>query len=290
MKLNRIYKQKFITLKEVTMIKNTMKLGALAFVSFLAMALFLPSTVQAAIPNTSIDKKTVNITASIAPVNTLTTELKNISDNSAATGIAYGSISNPQSWGNLAQQYIKVTVDDNAASWRLRVLTDNFPTSTIDQDFKNLWGYAYGGMVGPLTSGAKTPMGWRNSATLSAPNTGDPGANPTVGWTFIKDIKDVDDPATTKKDDPATPKNEEENESFTFADTAGYTNVAYGGAGYTRIAKPEQPDDPNTPVNDAGSIPLATRSTPWFFYLEADFSNSPAASYSSSLVLELLNQ
>ena len=81
-------------------------------------------------------------------------------------------------------------------------------------------------------------------------------------------------------------------ESYPAAKAQGYLNIAFGSASYTRITKPDAPPEKDAAgvLKPSVSVLLATRKTPWFFYLETDFSVAPASSYTSSLIFELISK
>ena len=243
------------------------KTGAIVAAGLIGVALLLPS-VASAFEINYVGGATVTVNASVTGSNTLTTQAKSIAGNGSSTTITYATIvGHPAAWSTLADQYIQISVDDNAPSWRLRSFTNNFVG--ISSVPTNVWGYAYGGLKGDV-NGAKAAVAWRNNSTIlsTGPTTGNPQTG-TNGWTFIKDMRDEDDPIAVG------------DQSFVAADLAGYTNIAFGAPSYTRMVNP---------TVEGGSESLATITTPWFYYTEADFSPSPAATYSTSLVLELLNQ
>lgn len=259
--------------EEIEMKHHIMKFGVLGAAGWLSIALLLPAVAQAEI---SISSATVPVTATVEGTNVLTAQTKNIVGNTDATTITFGAIAaTPALWGNLAQQYIGVSVLDNAPSWRLRSMTNNFTT----QPSTTTWGFAYGGLV--ATNGAKAPMAWLNNTTLlpAGPVTGNPATEPAKGWTFLKDMRDVDDPATLSTTTANGFGNHDE--SFPAADAQGYTNIAFGAPSFTRIVRPNA---------TGGSDELTNTNDAWYFYVEADFKSSPAASYTSILILELLNQ
>jgi hypothetical protein len=216
---------------------------------------------------TSVGTSTVGVSATVLGVNTLTAEPRNVSDDQPAPGVAFGSVSpGGSAWSELADQYLRVAVNDNAASWRLRAYSNNFasPPSTAT------WGFQYGGLIGNV-AGAKAPGAWLTNpnAIPGGPGVGNPADGTSNGWTFLKDFHDVDDPGAAG------------DSSFAGSDADGYTNIAFGSPSFTRIVRPNI---------GGGSEALATPTSPFFFYLEADFSASPADSYSGTYVLELINQ
>jgi hypothetical protein len=232
----------------------TKKLGIIA-----GSLLVASSFVSAVRAETSVGITNINVTATVPGVNTLTAEVRNLSDNALVTDLAFGSVpSSVGVWSSQPGQHVVLAVDDNSVSWRLRTYTKNFATAPST----TTWGATFGGLIGAV-AGSKIPMGWLNNPTSLAPGgpgLGDPANGTTNGWTFFKDSFEGD---------------------FVSADAGGYTNIAFGGAAFTNIVRPNLP---------AGSEGLTPRTTPWFFYVEGSFNNAPSTSYTSTLVLELLNQ
>ncbi len=216
---------------------------------------------------------TVTVNATVGSINTLTTRTKLISDdsNSAVDGaLTFTNIPrSPAAWSTLPNEAIQISVDDNSPSWRLRTYTNNtfnppVPSTTV-------WGFAYGGMIGKIP-GSKAAMAWLNNSTAltpSGPGTGDPSTGTVNGWTYFKDNHDVNDPGTAT------------NESFAAADFDGYTNIAFGSLSETRIVRPQP--------FFGGSEKLAALATPWYMFVEADFSSARPDVYDTKLILELLN-
>ena len=247
-----------------------MKLSAVVAAGILGVILLVPSRATAV--ETTVAGTTISVTASVSGVVNLSTQPKNITDNSNAAGLTFTTVtSKPAAWSNRSLQYVQISVDDNAISWRLRTYSNNFSTYTNKPNSisTTTWGFAYGGMVSG-TQGAKVSMAWLANVTLLTPTVGNPALGTTNGWTYLKDFNDVDDPNTN----PAI-------ESFPVADSQGYTNIAFGSPAFTRVVDPRASGSSNslTATNDS-----------WFLYFEGDFNSSPAASYSTNLVLELLNQ
>lgn len=219
---------------------------------------------------TSVTTNNISASATISSVNNLTTALLNIADDLSAAGLAFGSVSSGgKAWNTLPGQYVKTTVEDNSVAWRLRVYSDNYVTAPST----SAYGFSYGGLKG-VVNGSKVPMGWMclPNTVPGGPGVGDPSTGTLNGWTYFKDAHDVDDPSTT-----GTGKDE----SFGAADAAGYTNIAFGAPSYTRVIRPNI---------SGGSEQLPTTATPFYVYLEGDFSSSAATSYSGTIKLELLNQ
>ena len=232
------------------------------------------ATVQTLHAETRVAGTTVPFSATVVGVNSLTTQLKLVSTNVNQSSATFPIITGTQStWSVLAQQYVETRVSDNALAWELRVYSNNFPTTVPST---TTWGRQYGGLIGNV-SGAKVPMAWLvnpNPIGNPGPATGNPVNSIANGWTFLKDTRDVDDPST-----PIVVSPPSGDESFAASDDAGFTNIAFGSPNFTRIVRP----------NAGGSEALATTTSPFFVYFEGDFASSPAASYSTNLVLELIN-
>lgn len=217
--------------------------------------------------------KTVNVTATVPAVSSLTADPKvTATDVASPSGLVFGSVSSSVGqWATLAPQYVSMSVSNNSVSWRLRLTTKNFTSAPPT----NPWGYAYGGLKGTL-DGAKVPLAWRVSTgtvVALAPATGNP-AVPTSGWTFIKDQLDLDEPATTATD-----------ESFTTADAAGYCNIAFGSASYsTAIAAPPSGS------GAVAQVPLPSLTAPFKVFVLGNFSGAAATSYTTVLNFDLIYQ
>jgi hypothetical protein len=159
---------------------------------------------------------------------------------------------------------VQLSINDNSILWLLRAYTTNF----VSAPSTTTWGYQYGGLVSTTTtSGNHVAMGWQCSTSPVAPVCGDPQYSPTNGWTYMKDVWDVNPPGVS-------------NESFVYAVGAGYCNIAYGSASYTRVVNP----------TNANGLPLASPSGNFYLFTEADFSNPSNDSYTFNLVLELIHQ
>ncbi len=243
----------------------------------LIAAAFTANVVHAA----SADTKTVDVSATISGVSALNVEVRKISDDSLATAIGFGSVANTvPAWSTLPGEYVKISVDDNETSWELKAYTENFggvlPATAT-------WGWQYGGMIAPAREGAKVALGWlANPTTIPAgPATGNPAdgrkmdttVNPPVwqaggnGFTYLKDSADGDTPE------------QEGDQSFDIA--SGYLNVAFGSFAETRIVRPN--------LESATEL-LATPTTPFYVYLEGQFSGAPPAAYSTTVKFDLINK
>jgi len=167
--------------------------------------------------------ESVPASATLGGVSTLSVEAV-IYDGASTGSIAFGPVSAGEGF-LVPPQYIKVDHDDNSLAWEIKIYTENFET----EPSTTTWGYNYGGMIG-LVPGARTPMGWHAGIANSLTSkfaAGDPGAETTVGWNFIKDKSDKDIPDT------------EEDESWLGPEEdAAYANVAYGTPTWQRVVDP----------------------------------------------------
>jgi hypothetical protein len=210
--------------------------------------------------------------ATIFAVNSTSITVRNISGGAVVSSISFGTITSTSAvFGQLAPQYVQLSVNDNSISWVLRAYTTNFVTAPDT----TTWGYQYGGLRG-ATDGDHIAMGWQCSTTISSPACGDPSNSLNNGWTYLKDAMDVDMPETTNND-----------ESFAASVATGYCNIAYGSASYTRVVKPMKLP---SGLPDTSGIPLVHPTDYFYLYTEADFSSPVNDSYAFNLVLELVHQ
>jgi hypothetical protein len=165
-----------------------------------------------------VDKTgSVPATATLGASTSLTVQAKTIVGNTDVASINFGSL--PGGTTNMyARQYVAAEVASNYGGWELEIYTDNFAT----QPSTTTWRFQYGGMKG-ATAGNRAPMVWQ--AYRSTHTVADPPAN-LVGWTYLKDKKDVDDPGSPG------------DQSWTRAHMDGYTNIAYGGPDYVMVVEP----------------------------------------------------
>src|SRR3989344_7218492 len=102
-------------------IKNAVAAKWLAAGIF-ALAILMPSMAQA---DTTVDGSTVGVTATVSGINDLISQAKNISNNADAAAISFGTIgTRPAPWSTPSQQYIEMSVNDNAPAWRVRAYTN----------------------------------------------------------------------------------------------------------------------------------------------------------------------
>lgn len=242
--------------------------GALA-----VAALALPSLHAASVVTNSID-----VGAVITTAGSLTTQAKNISDSATATGIGFsGASPDAAAWATKGAQYVEIAVDNAVLAWELRTYTNNFSTVNFGNATEfaattTTWGFQYGGLKGS-TPGAKVPMSWMvlpdtGVNAFGGPDVFDPSTPAGNKWLFIKDINDQDIPDTTGSDE-------------SYAAFPQYSNVAFGSAAQTVVVRP------NAVPGDQEQ--LATRTTPFYYYVGASFRGAPAGTYSTSLKFELIN-
>lgn len=240
---------------------------------------------------TIVAVNTVDAVATVNVVDDLYTDVMLMSDNSLVGDrtLRFGDISGtPALWSNKPAQAVKIKVDNNGQSWRLRTYTENFPATTPST---TTWGWNFGGMK--AGDGAKAAMGWMilpdtGTHAFGGPGTGNPadgsvkstsgviiGGN---GWTYLKDSKDYNDPSNDVIVDGKNTKDE----SFTGSDTAGYCNIAFGGPSNTNIVRPN--------IDPGNEALVGGRDADFFYYAEANFNGSPGGSYSTTIKFDLINE
>lgn len=198
-----------------------MKMRTMLILTLLSVGLLLAGTGIAGADVVAFDS--VDASATLQGVNTVSVKAVNYGG-SGTTAIAFGTVL-PGEGFLAAPQYIKVDHDDNSLAWEIKIYTDNFGT----EPSTTTWGYNYGGMIG-LVPGARTPMGWHarvDNSLTSAFAAGDPGAETSVGWNFIKDKRDKDIPGTAEDESWLGPEED-----------AAYANVAFGWPGNQRVVDP----------------------------------------------------
>ncbi|MBL0059211.1 MAG: hypothetical protein IPP35_08920 [Elusimicrobia bacterium] len=264
--------------------KRIVTLGA----AVLAVA-FSVSIARAA--ETTVGTNDVTVGAKVLGASALYTDVKLIADNTdpGSRVLRFGDIAaGASAWSNKPLEYVQITVDDNHVSadgkgWRLRTYTNNFPALNLgDADqvkqTTTTWGYNFGGLKGDVNS-AKAAMGWwaSTSTVVGGPVIGNPEQGLTNGFTFLKDGKDFDDPSTVEIVGGVNKKDE----SFTASDAAGYCNVAFGSPSFTRVVKPATAD---------GNLPTLTPTTPFYYYVGANFNGAAKATYDTKIMFDLIEQ
>jgi len=193
---------------------------------------------------TPYQSESVGVSATVGISDTLTLQAKNISDDSNADSIAFGSVANQRV---LAPQYVEVNVGSNRNNWELAIYTDNFATAPDT----TTWGTQYGGLIG-ATAGNRAPMLWEtyDEKQATTPAT-DEGA-----WTWFKDKHDTGD----------YPWLEDGVQS-------GYVNIAFGGPDSMTIISPT--DDHTMAVMQEATSPIVV-------YINGEFTSAPADSYTAT--------
>lgn len=260
----------------------------------LGTAALVAGFVTTARAETIVAVNTVDAVATVNVVDDLYTDVMVMSDNSltAVRTLNFGDINGtPALWSNKPLQAVKIKVDNNAQSWRLRTYTDNFGAIASSTTHIADWGYNFGGMK--AGTGAKAAMGWMilpdtGTHAGGGPGTGNPadgsvkstagviiGGN---GWTYLKDFNDYNDPSNDVIVDGVNTKDE----SFAGSDGAGYCNIAFGSAGSTNIVRPN--------VNPGNEALVGGRDADFFFYAEANFNGAPGGSYNGTVKFDLINE
>ena len=240
------------------------------FMQFLIVAALVASAASMSFA-AFVSSTTVAMTATVLSVSgggSMTVAVKSVAgDGVAAYSLGSALNSGGTAFNTKANQYVQVAVNDNSPSWKVRIFTNDYVGTTPST---TTWGFQYGGLKG-LVAGSKIAMGWQASASIVATGitAGLPSISTTTGWTYLKDVKDVDDPIAAG------------DSSFTASDAAGYTTVAFGNGSYTDIITPS-----NLP---AGTVALTNRTDPFYIYTEADLSVASADTYSGTLVVDLTN-
>jgi hypothetical protein len=246
-----------------------------------AAAFFTAASAQALYTATvgHVDTKEFTISnVTIAASSSFTANTKKISDNSGSNTIfTFESVDTSARFSGYPNEYIAINVDDNAASWKLQIFSDDFVSapSTVT------YGFQYGGLIGDQVSyGTKVSMAWIASTMTVMNATGGPALGNIPGtagsqWTFLKDVHDIDDPLAVVTSTTSS--------SWTNAQKAGYANIAYGSVAGTSVV--------TTDASGTGVMrPLKNRKDQISVYVRADFSLAPADKYHGTIGLELYHQ
>jgi len=263
-----------------------MKMRTMLILTLLSVGLLLAGT---GIAGAGVIVSTgVPTTATLQGVNTLSVTPMIYAAGSAPS-ISFGTVSSTVSF-LVPAQYVRVVHNDNSLAWEIKIHTNNFGVNVDTWDPYDpakygvtpataTWGFQYGGMKG--SPGAKTPMGWHarvDNSLASKFAAGDPAATTSVGWNFVKDHADRDDPSTTV-DTP--PIGVVKDESYKGANgKASYANVAYGGPGYQNVVNPQDLIDYSDPDTDKTFV----------VEVEGCFGSAPADTYSTTLYFDLVHQ
>jgi len=155
-------------------------------------------------------------------ISSITVKVKDIRTNVYCSSVTWGSRILNSGW-QLADRYIELGISCNYSFWRLEIYTNNTNANT---------GYQKAGLISTSTNTLRIPLAWLVSGTtISITNVGEPGPLITneihgsttslqVGWTYMKDKGDQDDPNTDAWD-----------ESWDNAHNSGYTTVCYETGG-----------------------------------------------------------
>lgn len=261
----------------------------------LGAAALVAGFVTTARAETIVAVNTVDAIATVSVVDDLYTDVMIMSNNNL-TGVRtldFGTINGtPALWSNKPLQSVKIKVDNNAKSWRLRTYTDNFAAIVSSNAHIANWGYNFGGMKAGV--GDKAGMGWMilpdtGTHASGGPGTGDPqfgsikstttgkitGGN---GWTYLKDFQDFNDPSNDVIVDGKNTKDE----SFVGSDTGGYCNIAFGNPSSTTIVRPN--------VDPGNEALLGGRLADFYYYAEANFNGSAGGSYTTTVKFDLINE
>ena len=223
--------------------------------------------------------RTVVASGAVGSVATLTVTPRNISDNTTAAGIAFGTVTpSPTTPWVRAPQYLRIQYQSNQASWAVRILTNNrssFPS-----------------MAGRIVNDNGTPTNPNddqlNYAGMIGSNAADPNDRVSVGWQVYKDNV-VGGPATPLDTDvgglwnspwafvadasdclsaclSVTP--------VTIDKTGEYFRIVQGNASTSGLLA--HPNDGNRGGDNDVSL-----------YVVGRFGGVPADSYNSTIILEL---
>lgn len=219
----------------------------------------------------------VSASGSVGSVASLTVSTLNISDNSSAGGLSFGSVAVGQTtpWVR-APQYFRVQHQSNHPSWAIRIITNNrstFPTmvgrvtdgGNLEDPNDDKLGYS--GLVGdPTDPNARVPLGWQVykdpvSGGPAVPLDAQVGGNFDSPWVFLADASDC-----TSQCRSATP--------VTIDKTHEFFRIAQGDStnGFL-LLHPNQ-----SPRTADGEIAV---------YVAGRFGGAPAGSYSSNVIIEL---
>jgi len=202
---------------------------------------------------TPYQSESVGVSATMGVSDILMLQAKNISDNSDAASVDFGSVSNAVV---LAPQYLEIDVGSNRADWELAIYTDNFDGTQST----TTWGTQYGGLKG-ATDGNLAPMLWQTyDETVASPGPTAVVDDP-MPWTWMKDKSDCGD--------------------FPWLQAGildGYANIAFGGPDYTNII---------TPNGTYTGTEIVEGTSPIAVYLEGNFVPAVADSYSATVGFDL---
>ena len=242
-------------------------------------------------------QQTATSQGAVAAVATLTVTPRNISDNTTASGINFGTVTVGASPWVRAAQYLRIQYQSNNTTWAVRIVTNNkaaFPTmvgnvtdpapSTPDPSDTNTDPaddkLAYGGMIGSLPTNPidRVPLVWQvykdnvvggppaptSDADMNDLNQDGIDDSWKLPWAFIADVSDCIGVNTCRT---ATP--------VTIDKTGEYFQVVYGGP--LSSAMRSHPNDNNR----LGDNDIA-------LYVAGRFGGAPAdPSYRATIIFEL---
>lgn len=250
-----------------------------------AAAFFTAVSAQAV----SIKTITFTATASVAAVNDFTAVTRTLNAANTLVGTAINFGAQTQAGGHYAgfpTEYIAINVTDNAPLWKMQIYSDNYTPVTPST---SAYGFQYGGLKGGATTyGDKVSLIWLAS-TMTVVGGPALGVSPltsgaTSSWTYMKDLKDIDDPILVASD-PAWVAGGHKTRlgaSWALAQTAGYANIAFGGGSIgTSVV---------TTDSTTGSGVMRSLANPGdqiSVYLRGDFSLAAADTYTGNIKVEL---
>jgi len=167
----------------------------------------------------------------------------NMQDGSTASALNFGVISATET-EKISQQYLKVYFESSSGAWRLDIHTDNKDANC---------GYEKGGLLNIVTNIARMPLKWASFKSTQSISV----LKSFLDWCYLKDKNDEDNPSTSA------------DESWNASFSAGYTNVAYGGAEYCNL-------------NDGTSC-----SSPISVYIKSLLDAVPTGNYSGTIYFDL---
>ena len=197
----------------------------------LVIGLFLLISFQACLAETVLigPVEGGDVTVTVVP-NALSVAIKNRSDNSTVSAIAFGDI--PVSTeAKAAPQYLEVTYacyyGPNPPVWGIDIYTNNTDATT---------GFAKGGLIHDSDTSIRIPMCYSTYDDLQ-PSISDPSGPPISDpWIYIIDKNDTDDPGTPDQTDwdyllqmnyPRIIYGFENGESFLQMDASSCTSPVY---------------------------------------------------------------
>ena len=222
--------------------------------------------------------RTVTASGSVGSVATFTVTPRNISDNTTASGIAFGTVVVGATPWVRAPQYLRIQYQSNQASWAVRILTNNrssFPgmAGRITNDNGTPGNPAddqlnYAGMIGstPADPNNRVSLGWQVYKDNvvggpAAPPDTDVGGLWNSPWAFVADASDCLSACTSGA-------------PVTIDKTGEYFRIVQGNASTSGLLA--HPNDGNRVGDNDVSL-----------YVVGRFGGAPADSYNTTVILEL---